>query len=373
MILDLFAGGGGVTLGAVRAGFEVAGSVDIDSDLLSAHAENFPGIPRLVGDLRELEPSELLRRLSLGADGISGITGGPPCQGFSHIGARDPEDPRNGLVDRYFKCVAEICPDFFLFENVPGILTESARPILDAAIAQITDLYDLAGPSLLNAKDFGAPTQRVRVVVLGIRKGLGGPLMIHCSPRARAVTVRDAIADLPSPIKEGAPTAGDRHWAAYPGGDGRLSDYAKRMRRRPPRGLGSQTARTGLRSGLVSGCQATRHSTTVRRRFASVLPGERETVSRFPRLEWERPAPTLRAGTGSDRGSFQAARPIHPEEPRVITVREAARIQGFPDWFAFHPTKWHSFRMIGNSVSPILAEALLRRVRKHLYSGGKSS
>ncbi|KAA1337570.1 DNA cytosine methyltransferase, partial [Escherichia coli] len=72
--------------------------------------------------------------------------------------------------------------------------------------------------------------------------------------------------------------------------------------------------------------------------------------------------PTLRAGTGADKGSHQAVRPLHPDSGRVITVREAARLQGFPDWFCFHPTKWHSFRMIGNSVSPIVSKAILSKI-----------
>jgi DNA (cytosine-5)-methyltransferase 1 len=87
------------------------------------------------------------------------------------------------------------------------------------------------------------------------------------------------------------------------------------------------------------------------------------------KLDPEGYCPTLRAGTGPDRGSFQAVRPIHYLRPRVITPREAARLQGFPDWYQFDQTKWHSFRQIGNSVSPLVAEVVLRRVRKVLQRG----
>jgi DNA (cytosine-5)-methyltransferase 1 len=89
-----------------------------------------------------------------------------------------------------------------------------------------------------------------------------------------------------------------------------------------------------------------------------VEPGGVDAVGRHQRLDWRGQCPTLRAGTGSDRGSYQSVRPIHPEHDRVITVREAARLQGFPDRHMFHPTTWHSFRMIGNSVSPIIARAI---------------
>ena len=98
-----------------------------------------------------------------------------------------------------------------------------------------------------------------------------------------------------------------------------------------------------------------------------MVPGKTDKISKFPRLSWNGLCPTIRAGTDHRRGSYQAARPIHPEKNRVITPREAARLQGFPDWFQFSPTKWHSFRQIGNSISPLLAEAILSVIRQHLY------
>jgi DNA (cytosine-5)-methyltransferase 1 len=110
----------------------------------------------------------------------------------------------------------------------------------------------------------------------------------------------------------------------------------------------------------VSGLFETLHSIAVQDRFIETSQGKVEPISRYPKLAWTGQCPTLRAGTGADKGSFQAMRPIHPSQPRVITVREAGRLQGFPDWFVFHPTKWHSFRMIGNSVSPVVSETLLK-------------
>ncbi|MNG21187.1 Modification methylase AplI [compost metagenome] len=118
--------------------------------------------------------------------------------------------------------------------------------------------------------------------------------------------------------------------------------------------------------GEISGVINTKHTQPVIERFSETRPGETELVSRYPRLSWGGHCPTLRAGTGSDKGSFQAMRPIHPSEPRVITVREAARLQGFPDWFLFHPTIWHSFRMIGNSVSPLMSHHLMSIIAEKL-------
>jgi DNA (cytosine-5)-methyltransferase 1 len=90
--------------------------------------------------------------------------------------------------------------------------------------------------------------------------------------------------------------------------------------------------------------------------------GKSDPVTKAYRLEWNGQCPTIRAGTGADKGAFQAVRPLHPGKGRVITVREGARLQGFPDWFVFHPTKWHSFRMIGNSVSPIVSKGIFKRL-----------
>ena len=110
----------------------------------------------------------------------------------------------------------------------------------------------------------------------------------------------------------------------------------------------------------------TAHSLEVAKRYAKTKCGKYDSISKSYRLDPDGFCPTLRAGTGPDQGSFQAVRPIHPTEARVITPREAARLQGFPDWFQFSPTKWHSFRQIGNSVSPILAERILSVIAKSL-------
>lgn len=108
----------------------------------------------------------------------------------------------------------------------------------------------------------------------------------------------------------------------------------------------------------------TRHNDSVTARFRGLAAGERDKVGRLPRLDPEAQSPTLRAGTGRDHGSFTSARPVHPVSPRVITVREAARLHGFPDWFGFHVTKWHGFRQVGNAVPPPLAGAVAAEIVK---------
>ena len=363
VVLDLFAGAGGFALGAASAGFEVAASVDVDADLLSCHSDNFPTVSVLTADLLDVEPGEVLAACGRRADEITGVLGGPPCQGFSRIGRRDRSDPRNRLVGRFFDYVRHITPPFFAFENVPGILDSSFRDILDEGISQVAGMYRVVGPTLLDASQFGVPTARRRVLVFGFRKPGNADFNPAAASGAVQRTVRDAIFDLPQPDTTTVPDKNGGHWARYPE-NGDLSDYAALMRKPPPPGLGSEYVRQACSNGLVSGLQPTCHTAPVKKRFAKVRPGRCDRVSRFPRLCWDHLAPTLRAGTGKDRGSYQAARPIHPRDNRVISVREAARIQGFPDWFQFHQTKWHSFRMIGNSISPLMATHLLLRVRE---------
>lgn len=119
-------------------------------------------------------------------------------------------------------------------------------------------------------------------------------------------------------------------------------------------------------SGLITGHTKTVHGPAIAKRFAALGPGLIDPIGRHPKLAWDGQCPTLRAGTGADRGSYQSVRPIHPDEPRVITVREAARLQGFPDAHRFHPTVWHSFRMIGNSVSPLIAREIFMAIAAKL-------
>lgn len=123
---------------------------------------------------------------------------------------------------------------------------------------------------------------------------------------------------------------------------------------------------------LLTGSLLTDHTELSRQRFAAIAPDDVEPVSRFKKLALNGICNTLRAGTASDRGAFTSPRPIHPTVPRVITVREAARLHSYPDWFRFHATKWHGFRQIGNSVPPLLARAVGGQIMKLCAKSQKS-
>lgn len=340
ILVDLFSGCGGFSLGARQAGFDVAAAFDIDPILTSAYSFNFPQSKLLLADVSKLTRENVLEEAG---EKIDGIIGGPPCQGFSDIGLRNSKDPRRQLVVDYFRVISEIRPKFFVMENVRGLAYSDARELLDSALALVSDAYDLLGPIILNAADFGAATNRKRLFVIGTLKKEGAKISLGDIDRMRrpAVTVRAAIGDLVGAGFIGDCEDGFDTWKITK--PGRHSSYSSMLR---------------SKGGRFTSHRPTRHTSKVQTRFSKVAQGEFDVIGRHPRLHWDSQCPTLRAGTGADRGSFQSVRPLHPDENRVITVREGARLQGFPDSHRFHPTVWHSFRMIGNSVSPIISKAI---------------
>lgn len=364
-LIDLFSGCGGFSLGAELAGFRSLAAVDIEPTLQFGFKKNFPCTKVLQADVAQIKKADWPELV--GRTRPDGIIGGPPCQGFSRIGKRFKEDPRNTLVSHFYRHVDELSPKFFIMENVEGLLDECNRPVLEQAIERVSGRYRILGPLVVNAADYGAATNRKRVIVFGYDPHECDPVSSEylLSPHARTANVRDAIADLPSPIKQ-VKDPDDFGWASYPKHPLRLSAYAETLREPPPVHLGWKYAVEQLQKGIVSGLFETVHSDNVTARYAQTPCGTADKISKSYKLAWDGLCPTLRAGTGPEKGAFQAVRPLHPMEGRVITVREAARMQGFPDWFVFHPTKWHSFRMIGNSVSPTVSFRLLSRIHEKL-------
>lgn len=348
-LVDIFSGGGGFSLGARQAGFSVVAAIDNDPILTSSYPHNFPDTRMIMKNVVELD-GETVRDAVKGP--IDGIFGGPPCQGFSAIGKHNPDDPRRHLLTHFFRLVREIKPSFFVMENVLGLAYSNSRSVLDKALLQV-DEYAILGPEIWNAAQFGAATNRSRLFVIGVHKDRGEPITSDdmrpwkCEP----ATVQSAIGDL-----EGATVVGEEDgfdtWRVDP--LARSTGYARALR---------------SPDGRFTGHRITRHSESVAARFNDLREGGFDSIGRHPRLAWSGQSPTIRAGTGVDKGSYQAVRPVHPRHPRVITVREAARLQGFPDRHRFHPTIWHSFRMIGNSVSPIMARAIFCMIRARFGNG----
>lgn len=361
-MIDLFAGVGGMSLGAARAGFDVCTAVENDMIALATHAVNFPKTRHLGWDIGKTSGAKLLEAAKLAEGDLDGLIGGPPCQGFSNIGKRAIADPRNALFGDFFRLVGETKPRFFIAENVPGILAERNSEIVRSSLARIPDNYVLLEPMEVPAHELGVPTSRTRVFFVGYdperMEAVGGSELFK--DEKEPVTVKRALRGLP-----GVRSDWQREEQGWRKVDRLPKDdpFYRRVMDAVPPGVGSPKTLERLKqSAEVSGNLGTKHTREVVLRFASVRPGTTDPISRAPRLAADGFCPTIRAGTGPDRGSFQALRPIHHGSPRVITPREAARLQGFPDWFQFHGTKWHSFRQIGNSVSPIIAEELLASI-----------
>ena len=363
-VIDLFAGAGGLSLGAARAGFRLAGAVELDPFAFHTHSRNFPNAVHLNTSVASLSGAELLLACGLRQGELDGLIGGPPCQGFSSMGRREIADERNDLFGHFFRLVAEIQPAFYVAENVPGILDPRYDSIRNAALQKLPASYISLPPIEVKADRYGAPTTRTRIFFIGFKPSRfkRDLLPTDFSPRQDVVEifVKQALAGLPERI--------DCRWQTEEAGWRKAQKYFdgefhEKINSYLPLNIGElESVERFFSKDEVSGCQGTRHSEEVKARYKALKHGEVDKISKSVRLRPDGFCPTLRAGTGKDKGSYQAVRPIHPSRARVITPREAARLQGFPDWFIFHSTKWHSFRQIGNSVSPIVAEYMLDKV-----------
>lgn len=365
-IIDLYSGVGGLSLGAVKSGFNLKGVVEYEKRILDSHILNFPNSIHICSDVSTLNGKALTDSLNLGRTELAGLIGGPPCQGFSAIGKRSLEDKRNQLFINFFKLVSDIKPAFFLAENVPGILNVQYSTIRKNALKLVEKNYQLLDPVKITAKDFGAATIRTRIFFIGVREDISGVDKLYesiMSMKSKETTVKDALDGLPQDISE--------DWLDYESSWQKIQSissnkYIKSLNEIID-GVGDAISiKRLIKAKEVSGCFGTRHSKEVAKRYAKLKPGEQDQISKSTKLKSDGFCPTLRAGTDNTKGSFQAVRPIHYIKPRVITPREAARLQGFPDWFQFHETKWHSFRQIGNSVCPIVAEKVLSAIKQTL-------
>lgn len=389
--IDLFAGAGGLSLAFEQAGFDVVASVEYDPVHCAVHAYNFPQTEVLCRDVSGLSGAELraAARSGYAAHGrpaewdgdIDAVIGGPPCQGFSLIGHRLVDDKRNRLVYEFYRIVSELRPKYVVMENVPGMLSGGHSSILNELVKEFEQAgYTVRQPiQVLNAAVFGAPQDRRRLFLLAAREGLPLPECVeptvHPVPRngqgespngtlPLGPTVLDALGDLPDPDTFAELVDSDEVTLtpdALRYLEGHASAYARRLRELDADPNDMSHPREWDRS-LLTGSMRTLHTQLSVTRFKATEAGKTEPVSRFYRLPPGGLSNTLRAGTGSERGAFTSPRPIHPTAPRVITVREAARLHSFPDWFRFHRTKWHGFRQVGNAVVPLVGRAIGRSV-----------
>ena len=375
-VIDLYAGAGGLSLGASRAGFKVVAAIEIDKQAIETHQRNFPQTVHIARDIRSVSIEDLEELFGIDRDSIAGIIGGPPCQGFSSIGHGNVEDERNLLFQRFFEIVRDIHPTFFVAENVPGIMRKKYNAIREKAFNLVSGEYEILEPMLVNASEYGAATSRRRFFFVGVRKDSSIKISNNDFVQAKIpekdrTVVSQALEGLPLNLKFSKGQTGvctiDKSYSNKKKRHLQNEFFYARATGIIPEGVGNPSFINRYnKSHETNGFLMTAHMETVKDRYRKLQYGEQDRISKSYKLDPFSFCPTLRAGTGPDKGSFQAVRPIHYIEDRVINPREAARLQGFPDWFELPRTIWHSFRQIGNSVSPIVAEMIMKVIYDHL-------
>lgn len=369
--IDLFAGAGGLSLGFEQAGFDVVSAVEIDPVHCAVHKYNFPNSAIIPHSVEGLTAEAIRTASGIEDEVVDCVFGGAPCQGFSLIGHRVLDDPRNKLVSDFVRIVSELNARTFVFENVKGLTVGKHKAFLRELIAAFDAVgYNVRVPwKVLNAANFGTPQSRERLILLGCRKGEMlpdyPPERTNISGRAPGIdglpygpACMDALGDLPNADRFGTLLASD---SVKTSSFGDVSDYAAELRCITNDAWHYGYVRDWDPSRLTSSAR-TEHTEISRRRFSETEPGTVEPISRFFKLPLQGVSNTLRAGTDGARGAFTSPRPIHYKYDRCITVREMARLHGFPDWFRFNVTKWHGARQIGNAVPPPLARAIAARV-----------
>lgn len=325
-----------MSLGFEHAGFRSALAVDFSSDALETYSQNRSTSKVLVADLMEVGAEDISER----SGAVDVVIGGPPCQGFSISGKRDPNDPRNILYQRFVDVVLHAKPKMFVMENVPNMASMGSGAILRAAVGEFEELGYSVSAKVLVASDYGVPQNRRRLFVVGIR---GHSRFIFPEPRLtvdQRVTTAQALSDLP---EHGVPDG-----TMYP--TPAQTRYQRAMR---------------LKSTGIWNHEITVHSEKTIRTIAMVpdggnykdlpldLQGTRRVNIAWTRYSSKKPSLTIDTG---HRHHF------HYKWNRIPTVRESARLQSFPDSFRFSGSKTSQYRQVGNAVPPLLARAVAESV-----------
>lgn len=339
--VDLYCGAGGLSVGLREAGLTPVFAADAWDVAVRTYRRNL-GDHAVCADVGELSAPDVLRAAGVAPGELALVCGGPPCQGFSVQRRGAPSDPRNDQVVRFVELATALGPQVILMENVPGLLGRRGRGAFAAAEQRLTAAGYGVHTQVLEAADYGVPSHRRRAIVVGIRGGRDWqwPLISH--PEGRRVTVRQAVAGLPTPPEDHRPHPQFANHVRV-----RISELNRRRIAHVPAG--------GGRLDIPEELQLPCHRNAGTHRHLDV----------FGRLEWDRPGPTITAVFDS----FSRGRFAHPEEDRAITGREGARLQSFPDEFVFEGAKKEVARQIGNAVPPRLARALGEAVLRQPAAG----
>ena len=324
--ISLFTGGGGLDLGLEQAGFEIRVCLDPMEASKLTFKLNRPGIPFIDRPIENVPTSEILAAAGLRKGEANLVCGGPPCQSFSVLGKRGGlSDSRGRLIFEFIRVVEEAQPKAFLLENVNGLTMAHSKNAKEVIREGFEKIGYRTAYATFNAVDYAAPQYRKRVFFAGSKHGF---IKLDPTP-TNASSVQASL-----------------EWGALPP----ARTVRDAFTNPPMEGLPNHVKRE--------------HGDRVRARYLALKPGKRDKIDHTDRLEWDKPSGTVLVGSSEGGG-----RPhIHPEEPRVITVREAARLQTFPDEWVFAGTATAQYRLTGNAVPVALAKAVGLSLRKALES-----
>ena len=339
-VIEGFCGPGGMSLGLLRAGFEIAHAFDIDPPSVQTHNRNL-GNHAVVADAKNVKGAELLEDIGLKPGELDLFAGGPPCQGFSkqkrnaHLG-----DTRNDLVKEYIRIVEELYPRFFFFENVAIFGQKRGKDYIALMHKKFTD-YEISH-RFVNSANFGLAQSRDRFLLVGRRKDVCGAFSFPGTIINKITTVGEALKGLPEPPRDYSPhTKFANHQQA------KVTDINIKRFSYVPQGGGWRD--------IPRNYQLPCHQ-----RVNTEKGGWPDV---FGRLEWDGLCPTITGGFDS----FTRGRYGHPLRDRALTAREAARIQGFPDEHVFEGNRGDVRSQIGNAVPPPVAFGVGSHIMKALF------
>nr|DAL01290.1 MAG TPA: Cytosine specific methyltransferase [Caudoviricetes sp.] len=341
--IDIFSGAGGMSLGAIYAGIDIVLAIDNDNFAAQTYKKNHPNTMFVVDDIRNIKIDDELK------NNVFIVFGGPPCQGFSlsNTKTRNLKNPNNFLFKEFLRFVAEINPQWFVFENVEGIANFNGGDTIIEIEKCFKDIGYKTNRAVLYASDYGVPQHRNRFFMVGNRMNIN----FEFPPKKNTkITVSDAFADLPElnngDMFEILPYKNDSH----------ISEYAQLMRR----GSDSSTQNYVSRNAdyIIERYKYIRQGQNWKAIPDSLMGNYKNRNNChsgiYRRLKADEPSVVI--------SNYRKNMLIHPESDRGLSVREAARLQSFPDTFKFEGSLMHIQQQIGNAVPPLLAEAIFQQI-----------
>ena len=344
-VIDLFCGCGGFSKGFEDAGFEIVLAIDSWKDAIDTFNKNHhkpTGVTKNIYDFTNNEIKKIAKD-----NNVVGIIGGPPCQGFSMVGKREANDERNTLYLQYVRFVEQIKPEFFILENVKGLLTLKKGYFKKEIIERFSSLGYNVTYKVLRACDYGVPQKRERVFFVGLRKDIfKNEFFQYPNSVNHIVSTKEALSDLPSLDNNELAT----EYKTKP-----TNDFQKLMRKHSKSLKNNEkTEHTEQTKKIISMIPDGGNIKNLPEKYYKV----RNYSSAFKRMNSKEPSTTIDCG---HRNYF------HYEENRIPTVRESARIQSFPDDFIFLGTKTSQYTQVGNAVPPLLAQSIGEAI-KSMYN-----